>query len=61
MTRDPDPGVIVMLRRLVRSGPGDAAPTVWPASIARITIRISSIAKLAPMQRRRPPPNGIQV
>ena len=47
------------MRRLALRGPAGA--TVKRSAAARRTMRISSRAKLAPMQRRRPPPNGIQV
>jgi hypothetical protein len=53
--------VIVMLRRLARSGRAATGAITWASNTLRITIFISSMAKLAPMHRRRPPPNGIQV
>ena len=40
---------------------GPAVATMKRSAAARKTMRISSSAKLAPIQRRRPPPNGIQV
>jgi hypothetical protein len=50
-----------MLRRTVRSGRGSAGSNVKRRSTAPSTIFISCWAKAAPMQRRRPPPNGIHV
>ena len=60
-TGSPLPGVTVIARRIVTSGP--SIPALIPAvrSSSRSTIAISIWAKLAPMQRRRPPPKGIQV
>jgi hypothetical protein len=61
----PPAGLKVIPRRRVVSA------LAWPApcgalsakrpSTVRSTIFISCSAKLAPRQRRRPPPNGIQV
>src|SRR4029079_1766550 len=59
--RLPALGLSVMLRRRLPSSPGAAGASSCRASTARSTIFISSWAKLAPRQRRRPPPNGIQV
>ena len=56
--RGPD-GDVAPAGELVRAA--DRAAARRRASTARSTIFISSIAKLAPRQRRRPPPNGIQV
>ena len=49
-----------MLRRPVFSGAGLALRSSQRVSTSRRTIRISNSAKEAPMQRRMPPPKGIQ-
>ncbi len=49
-----------MLRTLTFSGFGSGALSSARSRIARSTTRISYSAKAAPMQRRTPPPNGIQ-
>src|SRR4051812_3337445 len=54
-------GLSVIARRRVSSCPPFAGCTSARSSTARSTTFISSVAKLAPMQRRRPPPNGIHV
>ena len=60
-TRAPAPGRMVMFRRRASSKPSPAGRTSHSRRSSRSTICISSSAKLAPRQRRRPPPNGIQV
>ena len=60
LTRVPLPGARVMLRILTRSGLGSGALSSARSRIARRTTRISYSAKAAPMQRRTPPPKGIQ-
>src|SRR5438270_2207400 len=54
-------GLNVMLRRPVCSGASRGAESEYRRSTVLSTIFISCIAKLAPRQRRRPPPNGIHV
>jgi hypothetical protein len=49
-----------MARRRIGSGLSVAERSVVRRRICSSTIFISSRAKLAPMQRRIPPPNGIQ-
>ena len=49
-----------MLRTLTFSGFGSGALRSARSTISRRTIRISYSAKAAPMQRRTPPPKGIQ-
>src|SRR5205814_903906 len=61
MTRTPLRGTCVMPRRSMRSGRGSVAASSVRARIRRVTTRISWRAKLAPRQRRVPPPNGIHV
>ena len=56
----PLPGARVMLRGFTLSGRGSGALSSVRSMIAPSTIRISYSAKLAPMQRRTPPPKGIQ-
>jgi hypothetical protein len=51
----------VIARRRLTSGPSNPGRISQRDRIARSTIFISTSAKLAPRQRRRPPPNGIQV
>ena len=57
--RAPSRGTEVMLRTLGTSPVGVA--TSWTRSTSRSTATPSICAKPAPMQRRTPPPNGIQV
>src|SRR5207237_1363335 len=61
MTSAPRLGVIVIARRVTRSGTGSAGSSRTLETIADRTACISNSAKLAPRQRRTPPPNGIQV
>jgi len=52
----------VTARRVTRSGTSRSGSNLsMPAATARSTTFISKIAKLAPRQRRTPPPNGIHV
>ena len=60
ITLVPVAGERVTLRRVGRSGSADAGASSTARRIVSIAIRISSWAKAAPMQRRVPPPNGIQ-
>ena len=60
LTRVPRPGARVMLRTLTLSGLGSGALRSARSTNSRRTIRISYSAKAAPMQRRTPPPKGIQ-
>ena len=59
-TRQPRAGTTVTCWTLARSGRGEAARSVTRFSTSRSTTRISTCANEAPMQRRTPPPNGIQ-
>ena len=54
-------GLTVIARRRLTSTPSIPGRSSQRDSTARSTIFISSSAKLAPRQRRRPPPNGIHV
>ena len=54
-------GLTVMARRRLTSTPSIPGRTSQRDSTACSTIFISTSAKLAPRQRRRPPPNGIHV
>ena len=58
ITVAPRRGLNVMLRRRVVSGWGSHGSSANRRSAAARTIFISSWANEAPMQRRRPPPNG---
>ena len=60
LTLVPLPGARVMLRTLTFSGPGSGALSSARWTNSRSMIRISYSAKAAPMQRRTPPPKGIQ-
>ncbi len=62
MTRPSRAGTRVTPRRLGRSSraPAGSSRSIVFAT-ARSTIFISNSAKLAPRQRRTPPPNGIHV
>jgi hypothetical protein len=61
MTDAPRAGLNVMLRRVVRSNSGLSAVIANRRRTAATTIFISCWANAAPMQRRRPPPNGSHV
>src|SRR6185369_7071392 len=61
MISAPRPGTSVITRRPTRSLSGAAGRRRTVATIARSTARISVSAKLAPRQRRIPPPNGRKV
>ena len=50
-----------MARRRIPSDAESSGDSETARVIARSTCFISNIAKLAPRQRRTPPPNGIQV
>ena len=52
---------MVMARRITRSEVAEVAEGSMRDIIAVSTCFISNSAKLAPRQRRTPPPNGIQV
>ena len=61
MIRPSWPGTSVTARRAGRSGRPAGASSAIAAATARSTAFISNSAKLAPRQRRTPPPNGIHV
>jgi hypothetical protein len=60
MTRAPREGTTVTCCVRGRSGRPDAARSFTRRSTSRSTTFISVWANDAPMQRRTPPPNGIQ-
>jgi hypothetical protein len=57
----PRPGVSVIARRTTGSEPISGGVSSTRETISDRTVFISKIAKLAPRQRRTPPPNGIHV
>ena len=61
ITSHPLAGLTVMLRLRARSPCAPTGCSSQRSSTARSASFISSSAKLAPRQRRRPPPNGIHV
>src|SRR3954465_4007010 len=61
VTVAPFPGVNVIARLVMRSPASGAGASLMLRAIAPRTCLISKSAKLAPRQRRTPPPNGIQV
>src|SRR4051794_18473350 len=59
--RAPRRGAMTIERRQLDSGRSEAASRRARRRIVRSTIFISKVAKLAPRQRRTPPPKGIQL